>query len=64
MNTSEYKYNLPEDYTMKEKHRKKLDEIVAEAGMSNELAQKFIDLHVEITEEYVEEIEAAYASNV
>lgn len=59
---STYVYTLPEDYTIKPQHREKLDKLVDRLGLSNAAAQEFIDLHVEITEDVVEELEAAYAS--
>lgn len=63
MDAKDYKYNLPEDYELKPKHRAKIDALVEKAGMSNELAQEFIDLHVEITEEFAAELEAAHSQH-
>lgn len=60
MNATEYVYVLSGDYTLQPKHREKLDHIVQETGLSNEAAQKIIDLHVEITEEYSTAICLAY----
>lgn len=52
-----YTYTLPEGYTMEPKFREKLDALVYEAGLSNELAQKFIDLHIELTEDFVQRLQ-------
>jgi uncharacterized tellurite resistance protein B-like protein len=51
-----FTYILPDDYVLQDKHRKKLDKLVDETRMNNAHAQQFIDLHVEITEETVEQI--------
>lgn len=49
----DYKYKLPEDYVLSDYHRLKLDSLVDECGLTEIQAQRFIDLHVEITEELV-----------
>jgi len=52
LKASDYQYSLPEDYELNEETRKKLDALVDKAGLSNELAQEFLSLHVEIMEEF------------
>lgn len=52
MRVNEYTYKLPADYTIKPETREKLDKLVYQLGLSNEQAQEFIDLHVELMEEY------------
>lgn len=65
MTAKDFTYTLPEDYEMKPEHRAKLDAVFDEIGIKdNALAQKLIDIHVEIMEEYANELEAAYASAV
>lgn len=56
-----YEYQLPEGYIMAPELREKLDNLVAEAVMSNEMAQKFVDLHVALTEDYAKRLEEASA---
>jgi len=53
MNATEYTYVLPEGYELKPEHRAKLDKLVEETGLSNEHAQAFVDLHIEIVSEEV-----------
>lgn len=62
MKSAEYVYNLPEDYTMKPETRSKLDALVEKTGISNEDAQAFIDIHVELMEEYAIGLQNAYAA--
>lgn len=56
-----YEYTLPEGYLMEQQFRDKLDALVTEAAMSNELAQKFVDLHIELTEDFVRRLQEAAA---
>jgi hypothetical protein len=49
----DYIYNLPKDYTLPDQFRAKIDEIVLQQGLSNKEAQAWVDLHVEITEDFV-----------
>jgi ferritin-like metal-binding protein YciE len=62
MKAQEYTYTLPEGYTMEPQFREKLDLLVEEAQLPNELAQKFIDLHIELTEDFINRYEAAVAA--
>lgn len=55
MEVSEYIYKLPEDYTIKPKTRKWLDKYAAKHRLSNHDMQEIIDVHVELTEEFVKE---------
>lgn len=48
-----YEYKLPEGYTMDETLRQRLDALVDAAQMSEPLAQQFINLHVELLEDYL-----------
>lgn len=54
-----YTYKLPEDYTLKQETRLKLDALVNKTGLSNEDAQRFVDIHVELTEDYASVMEEA-----
>lgn len=54
-----YEYKLPEGYTMDTGLRQKLDALVDEAGMDETLAQRFVDLHVELVEDYAERLAEA-----
>lgn len=58
----DYVYKLPEDYTMKPETRGKLDALVKKTRISNKDAQAFIDIHVELMEEYAIGLENANAS--
>ena len=49
-----YAYTLPSDYMMSDAHRKKLDVLVDDLLLSNNDAQRLIDFHVELTEDFVE----------
>lgn len=53
---SAYTYKLPEDYTLEPQHRAKLDVLVAKTGLSEQDAQAFVDLHVELTEDFVDRL--------
>lgn len=55
MKVSEYNYKLPEDYTIKPKTRKWLDKYATKHGLSNRDMQEIIDVHIELTEEFVQE---------
>lgn len=55
MDATTYVYNLPEDYTLKQRHRAQLDRICACHNINNEAAQEMIDLHVAITEDTIQE---------
>lgn len=55
----EYDYKLPEDYTIDATIRAKLDALVERTGLSEEDAQAFIDLHVELTEDFVKRLTEA-----
>ena len=48
----DYEYTLPEGYTMDTTLRVKLDKLVTDTGLTNEEAQKYVDLHVELMEDY------------
>lgn len=48
----DYVYKLPEDYVLEPKMRRKLDVFVGNANLTNVQAQKMVDLHVELVEEY------------
>lgn len=50
----EFEYKLPEGYTMDVGLRAKLDKLVEKTGLSEEDAQAFVDLHVELMEDYAE----------
>lgn len=52
MEPHQYTYKLPEGYTLNHKHRSLLDILVGRHKMTNEEAQDFVDLHVEMIEEY------------
>lgn len=52
----EYVYNLPEGYTMDEGLRTKLDKLVEKHELSEAEAQEFVDLHVELMEDYAERL--------
>lgn len=52
-----YEYQLPEDYEMKPETRLKFDALVDEAGLTEIQAQRFLDLHVELMEDYAERLE-------
>lgn len=54
-----YKYKLPEGYSLKPEHRDKLDKLVYGCYLSNPEAQAFLDLHVELMEEYATALEQA-----
>jgi len=58
MKAEKYTYILPEGYTIQPETRKQLDALVSRAGITNTLAQEFIDLHVTMMEEYAALIEA------
>lgn len=55
----DYQYKLPEGYTMDITLREKLDKLVVDTGLTEAEAQKFIDLHVELTEDYAARLEEA-----
>lgn len=55
----EYEYKLPEGYTMDVGLRTKLDKLVTKHKLSEAEAQEFIDLHVELTEDYAERLAEA-----
>lgn len=57
-----YEYKLPEDFELTEPFRLKLDSIVDETGLTNQQAQQFVDLHVEMTNDFVERFMAELAS--
>lgn len=59
MTPAEYTYTLPDGYTLEQPFRGKLDALVEEAVMSNELAQKFVDLHIELTEDFIQRFKSA-----
>lgn len=59
MKAEEYIYKLPEDYVIKSETREKLDKLVHQLGLSNEQAQEFVDIHVELMEEYAAELAAS-----
>lgn len=63
MTAQKYTYSLPEDYILEPQFREKLDMLVEEAQMSNELAQKFVDLHIELTEDFVNRLQEAVAAD-
>lgn len=54
-----YRYKLPEDYVMQPEHRKQLDALVAKTGISNVDAQAFVDLHIDLTEDFVDRLQPA-----
>lgn len=64
MEVSEYTYKLPDDYEMKPKHREKLDRLVTRFKLTNAEAQKAVDLHVELVEEYAKELKKAIVPTV
>ena len=57
MDTSQYTYVLPEGYTMPEDKRVKLDKLTSNMKLTNIQAQKLVDLHVELVDEYAELME-------
>jgi len=57
MQPKDYTYKLPDDYTMDPELRAKLDALVADTDLSNAEAQRFVDLHVELTEDFVERLQ-------
>ena len=59
-----YTYNLPDDYTMKYKHRSEIDNLVVEQNLTNEEAQRWIDLHVELVEEFAGEMQGVMVRSV
>lgn len=56
MDTKSYIYRLPNDYTIEPSTRTKLDAITSKYKLMNEEAQEFVDLHVELVEEYAEKV--------
>lgn len=62
-NAQYYEYKLPEDYVFKPDVRLKFDNLVDELYLSQIQAQRFLDLHVEMMEEYAEELEIANAGS-
>ena len=58
MKASEYNYKLPDDYTFPPEIREKLDDLVHKLGLSEEQAQAFIDIHVELTEDFAKRLTA------
>lgn len=55
-----YTYNLPDDYELTPEMRTKLDELVEETLLTNDEAQKFIDLHIEVMEKFVKDFQDAH----
>ena len=64
MEPEKYVYKLPDDYTMKFQHRVKIDKLVKEQNLTNEEAQEWIDLHVELVEELFGEMQGAMVRSV
>lgn len=56
MDTKAYVYKLPQGYEIKPGTRSKLDAITSKYKLMNEEAQEFVDLHVELVEEYAAEV--------
>lgn len=59
-----YEYKLPEGYVWTPELRLKFDALVDEACLSEVEAQRFLDLHVEMMEEYASKFEAELGSVV
>lgn len=57
MNAAAYHYVLPDGYEFKPQTRAKIDALVEKTGLSNEDVQAFIDIHVELMEEYAAALE-------
>jgi hypothetical protein len=64
MEPEKYIYELPDDYTMKFVHRVKIDKLVKEQNLTNEEAQRWIDLHVELVEEFAGEMQGVMVRSV
>lgn len=58
MKSEEYKYELPEGYEFKPETREKIDTLVHRLGLSQEDMQEFINIHVELMEEYATGLES------
>lgn len=52
-----YDYKLPEGYEWHPELRQRFDALVDEAGLDELTAQRFLDLHVEMMEEYATNLE-------
>lgn len=48
-----YIYRLPDDYEIRPEDRLKLDNFARKYGLSNEAMQEAVNLHVELTEDFV-----------
>ena len=59
-----YEYNLPEGYSFDPILRQKLDGLVDKAQMTEVLAQRFVDLHVELMEDYAARLEQATSAGM
>lgn len=49
-----YEYVLPEDYTLKPETLEKINGLVEKYDLSNDCVQAFIDIHVELMEEFTD----------
>lgn len=61
MSPKDFTYNLPDGYEFKPEHRAKVDSWMEKAGVTdNQVAQELIDIHVEIVEDFANELATLY----